>query len=85
MFPIKDSELIELEKKYLEKKRGESYPTIPSEPQAKGADESSDSLYQIFFMILVGVLLCLAIGILDFFSQETASTNNTTGMVTYTE
>jgi hypothetical protein len=74
-----------LEKKYLEKKKGESHPTLPREPQAKGAGESSDSLYQIFFMILVGVLLCLAVGVLDFLSQEEASTTNTTGMVTYTE
>jgi hypothetical protein len=36
-------------------------------------------------MILVGVLLCLAVGVLDFLSQEEASTTNTTGMVTYTE
>ena len=82
---IKKSELIEAAKKYLGKKRGGSNPTIPRNPQPKGAGESSDSIYHLVFMILVGVLLCLAIGVLDFLSQETASTTRTTKMLEYRE
>jgi len=83
--PIKKAELIEVVKKYLGKESGESNPTIPRNPQPKGAGESSDSIYHVVFVILVGILLCLALGVLDFLSQETTSTTNTTKMIEYRE
>jgi hypothetical protein len=79
------SELAEVEREYFEKKGRASHPTIPRSPQPKEAGESQDSIYHVVFMILVGALLCFAMGVLDFLSQETASTTNTTNTVEYRE
>jgi hypothetical protein len=74
-----------MEEKHLEKKRKDSRPGVPRRPQPRGRGEPQGSLYHIVFMILVGVLLCLAVGVYDFLSQEDASTTDTTESMEYFE
>jgi len=69
--------------KYRKTKKGVLYPPIPRKPAPKGRDESTDSLYHIAVMMVVGVILCLLIGALDHFSQDTTPTTDTTSAMEY--
>ena len=67
------------------KKKGELYPPIPRKPRPKETEKSQDSLYHIAVMILVGVLLCIVMGVLDHFSLDTTPTTDTTDTIEYFE
>jgi hypothetical protein len=71
--------------KYRKTKKGALYPPTPRKPVPKGRDESTDSLYHIAVMMVVGVLLCLLMGALDHVSQDTTPTTDTTGAIDYFE
>jgi hypothetical protein len=71
--------------KYRKTKKGALYPPIPRKPVPKGIDESTDSLYHIAVMMVVGVLLCLLMGALDHVSQDTTPTTDTSGEMEYFE
>ena len=78
-----NSEMYKL--KYRKTKNGVLYPPIPRKPVPKGRDESTDSLYHISVMMGVAVILCLLMGALDHFSQDTTPTTDTTGAIEYFE
>lgn len=62
------------------KKKGELSPPIP-----KKTEESEDSLYHFAVMMLVGLVLCLVMGVLDHFSLDTTPTTDTTDTIEYFE
>ena len=74
-----------MEKKYPKRKKGQPYPARPRKPLPKGTDESTDSLYHIAIAIAFGILLCLVMGTLDFVSQDTTPTTDTTETIEYFE
>jgi hypothetical protein len=72
-----------MEKKHRKMIKGELYPPIPLKPVPKGREKASDSFYYIAVVMLVGVLLCLVLGALDYVSQDI--TPITTDRVEYFE
>jgi len=71
--------------KYRKTKEGVLYPSIPHKPVPKGRDESTDYLYHIGVMMVVGILLCLLMGVLDHVWQDTTPTTDTSGEMEYFE
>jgi hypothetical protein len=67
------------------KKKGEQYPPLPRKPLPKETEESQDSLYNFAVMMLVGLVLCLVMGVVDHFSLDTTPTTDTTDTVEYIE
>jgi len=63
------------------KKKGEPYSAIPRKPLPKKAEESENPIYHIVIALGFGFLLCLSMGVLDYFAQDTAPFTNTTEII----
>ena len=74
-----------METKYRKTKKGALYPPILRNPVPKGRDESTDYLYHIGVMMVVGILLCLLMGVLDHVWQDTTPKTDTSGEMEYFE
>jgi hypothetical protein len=63
------------------KKKRILFPLVQRKPVQKATEESGDSLYHIALMILVGVMLCLVLGALDYVSEDTVPPAYTTEII----
>jgi hypothetical protein len=74
---------MEMEKLKYAKKKGKRNAPIPRKPIPRKTEESQDSLYHFAVMMLVGLVLCLIMGVLDRISQDTTPTTDTTNTIEY--
>jgi len=74
-----------MESKYSKKEMGPTNPSIQRKPLPKEKEASDESLYHIAIAIVCGLLLCLVVATLDYVSQETTPTTETTDTIEYFE